>query len=125
VLYRYISTLSLTLALLNLLPLPKLDGGHVLTALLDWIYPGTNEPIEDLEDGAGEQFYGFGEHSLSPRRGQLYEGAQEVSTFTATVENKRRRHLIERSISWGCGAIVVSGLGGMVMGMAVEHFGLK
>ncbi len=106
------------------MPLPKLDGEHVLKASLDLIYPGTSDPLEDIEDGTGKVLVISEDQTSPPRIDKRRKEAEDVSP-TASIESKRHRKLVERSISWGCGAIVILGLGGMSVGMAVEQFGSK
>jgi Zn-dependent protease len=83
--------LSLSLAILNLLPLPYLDGAHILEAGLDYWYPNSRKAAStDIEEFEGEPLQ-------SPR-------------VDPAVVTKRRR--IEQAILYGSSGLTATAFGG-------------
>lgn len=84
--------LSLSLALLNLLPLPGLDGAHMLQALIDRWLPGTlGQPVgpDDLD-------------GLYPRR-------------LTTVRDQLFRRRVERAVLYLTSTVGILALGGGIL----------
>ena len=103
--------LSLSLALLNLLPLPRLDGAHMVEAILDRLYPTTSKSrlLGSPELEAGEDTGDHGEKGL----------VEPISTATERLESGAaiaiRRRNIERGIEFGVIGLTSLMLGGQVL----------
>jgi membrane-associated protease RseP (regulator of RpoE activity) len=97
------------LALLNLLPIPRLDGGHLLVALLDAAYPGTSV-THSVEDGYRDQ-----EQLPTGKTGMLGDANDGPAD---SVRLKRLR--LEQGVTWGTATLVVLSMGGMVFGMILD-----
>jgi membrane-associated protease RseP (regulator of RpoE activity) len=97
------------LALLNLLPIPRLDGGHLLVAFLDAAYPGTSV-THSVEDGYRDQ-----EQLPTGKNGMLGDANDGPAD---SVRLKRLR--LEQGVTWGTATLVVLSMGGMVFGMILD-----
>ncbi|KAJ9100544.1 hypothetical protein QFC21_003587 [Naganishia friedmannii] len=103
VVIMYIATLSLALATLNLLPLPQLDGTHILSALLSLAFG-----IADHEQGADEY------DRMEADDMELDDGMtslERIRTFPHR-DKKRRWHQI---ITWTTSGLAIACLGGGVI----------
>ncbi len=140
----YLSTISLTLGLLNLLPLAPLDGGHLVGALLDMWYPGTNLALHPAGEDATHEQAMDGAGALTPESRE----EEKVTEHTAMLPGSksglpdlptraapghsgppspalvRRRRRIERGIGWTTGGLVVLALGGLGLTMAFDYMGV-
>jgi hypothetical protein len=99
---RYVGVLSLALATLNLLPLPRLDGTHILSAVLDLVFKV--DPENELVEHELEELEAYEEASLDPAR----DGPRRA------LQKRRWWH---RAIGWTMtGVAVVCVGGGVVLG---------
>lgn len=93
----YVGVLSLAIATLNLLPLPRLDGTHILSALLGLVFK--TDPEDELEE---HELREMGEYEETPL------GASRNGTRRALLR-KRRWH---RAITWTTTGMAVICIGG-------------
>lgn len=107
----YISVLSLSLALLNLLPLPNLDGGHILEAILDRKYPNTNYRQADSEPSA--DVFRINEELNTPTRETILP--QELHDYVPNSLEAIARRKVERAIFISTAAVCVASLGGGIL----------
>jgi membrane-associated protease RseP (regulator of RpoE activity) len=100
---RYVATLSLALATLNLLPLPQLDGTHILSAMLSLTFGSSSQ-----EDGGDEY------DRLEADDMELGDGTTSlVRNDTVNAREKKRRwHQI---VTWATGGLAVTCVGGGVI----------
>ena len=103
--------LSLSLALLNLLPLPRLDGAHMVEAVLDRLYPTTSKARLPLsaEVAAGGIPGDQGEKGIVDT---ISTGTERLGSGTAIVTRRRN---IERGIEFGVIGLTTLMLGGQVL----------
>jgi membrane-associated protease RseP (regulator of RpoE activity) len=102
---------SLSLALLNSLPLPRLDGAHMVEAVLDRLYPTTSKarlPVSP-ELAAGEMTEDQGEKGLVDA---ISNGTERLEPGAAIVSRRRN---IERGIEFGVIGLTTLMLGGQVL----------
>jgi membrane-associated protease RseP (regulator of RpoE activity) len=112
--YLYVSTLktyvvmiSFTLAILNLLPFPVLDGGLSFSSILEWAFP----------DEADE----------TDRRpslllaSDLYEEVEDGRVNARPAARWRGR--VETAVAWGSGGLGVWVLGGIALRIALHGYG--
>jgi membrane-associated protease RseP (regulator of RpoE activity) len=112
--YSYMATLSLSLALLNVLPLPRLDGAHMVEAVLDQLYPGTRSATSATitsTTGAMVSAGGDGEDAIE-------RGLVPLSLQDEVVQVKR--HRIERFVSVGSLGVVVLAIGGGLLASILD-----
>ena len=109
----YMATLSLSLALLNVLPLPRLDGAHMVEAVLDQLYPGTRSATSAITTTTGTMVPagGDGEDAIE-------QGLVPLSLQDEIVQVKR--HRIERFVSVGSLTVVVIAIGGGVLASILD-----
>lgn len=93
--------ISFTLATLNLLPFPILDGGLCFSAALEWKFPNSD---------TGERAYDSEEREEEGRLARR-EGPEG-----------RKRRRIERGVVWTVGALGAWVLGGMVLKVALGDY---
>jgi membrane-associated protease RseP (regulator of RpoE activity) len=96
---RYVATLSLALATLNLLPLPRLDGTHILSAVLGLVIRVDPDELEEHEIAEMEEYE---RTTLDASRNGIRRG----------LLMKRRLH---RAISWTTTGIAVVCIGGSLV----------
>lgn len=101
----YMATLSLSLALLNVLPLPRLDGAHMVEAVLDQLYPGTRSATSAITTTTGTMVPAGRDEEDAIEQGLVPLGLQDE-----VVQVKR--HRIERFVSVVSLTVVVMAIGG-------------
>lgn len=101
----YMATLSLSLAILNVLPLPRLDGAHMVEATLDKLYPTTSKTGPTT--GAAPEVEETVERGLEP-----------MSIQDQAVQSRRTR--VERGIEYGSVVLAVLAIGGGLLGLILE-----
>jgi hypothetical protein len=132
--YRYMTTLSLSLALLNLLPLPRLDGAHMIEAVLDRGYSrkasGNHEGDQgqDRDGSASLMHMKVNEDGDETETGEkaLDQSEEEPGLYTSNVEAEpsltnryKRRKKITKMTRWiesGCMGLIVLMIGGQCLG---------
>jgi membrane-associated protease RseP (regulator of RpoE activity) len=107
------ATLSLSLALLNVLPLPRLDGAHMVEAVLDQLYPGTRRATSATTTTTGTMVPAGGDEEDA-----IEQGLVPLSLQDEAVQLKR--HRIERFVSVGSLGVVVLAIGGGVLASILD-----
>ncbi|KAH8089024.1 hypothetical protein HD553DRAFT_304974 [Filobasidium floriforme] len=110
--FNYMATLSLSLALLNVLPLPRLDGAHMVEAVLDQIYPGTRSATAATSTTGAIIPAGGDEEDA------IEQGLVPLNPQDEIVQVKR--HRIERFVSVGSVGIVVMAIGGGLLASILD-----
>ena len=107
----YAVALSLSLALLNVLPLPRLDGAHMMEAMLDKLYPTTKKSggraLPTAASAPGHEAEDVIEQGLDP-----------LTIEDEVAQSKRSR--IEMTIGYGSVGMAVLALGGGVLASILE-----
>lgn len=112
--YSYMATLSLSLALLNVLPLPRLDGAHIVEAVLDQLYPGTRSAASAITTTTTGTMLPAG----SNEEDAIEQGLVPLSLQDEVVQVKR--HRIERFVSVGSLTVVVMAIGGGLLASILD-----
>ena len=108
------ATLSLSLALLNVLPLPRLDGAHIVEAVLDQLYPGTRSAASAITTTTTGTMLPAG----SNEEDAIEQGLVPLSLQDEVVQVKR--HRIERFVSVGSLTVVVMAIGGGLLASILD-----
>ncbi|KAL5504961.1 hypothetical protein ACEPAH_7624 [Sanghuangporus vaninii] len=125
-LFSYLSTLSFSLYIFNLFPLPFLDGSHFLSALLDYL--GSSPDQSSYESGFTEDYdIELGDrrdHYVPPRARQAgttvlvrwihdYSQALHIWTWSWRRRIRRRKATIERALKYASIALMCVTVVGM------------
>ena len=106
---NYVVMISFTLATLNLLPFPFLDGGLCFSSFLEWAFPDKADPTGD------------GSQSLLSTSGDLDEEVEDG--LGGDRPTARWRNRVEIGVAWGTGGLGVWVLGGIVLRLALNGYG--
>lgn len=109
----YLLIISITLAVFNLLPLPILDGGLLLSSLLEIVLGAGS--VERQERGDEEEVWALVEED----RGRE-EGMRGTTRGRDGNDRRRTRRTIERAIHWGVGGLGAWVLGGVFVRLLVQ-----
>lgn len=102
---RHVLSLSLTLAFFNLLPLPSLDGSHIISTVFECINQANNLSPSTLEEGS---------ISNSRDRGLLEQVIKRASEIAWVRKLAREGEKVERGMrTWTILMLGVVGIGSL------------